>query len=368
MALKISMLASANASGMPPLGLSADFQIWATQHSKQYASADAWQRAFSNYKDNERIIEELNSDPNDPAEYGHTRFSDMKPEEWHATFFGQPMNPEDEQFRGEQMAPSNVAAPAAFDWRDSGAVTDIKDQGSCGSCWAESAVGNIESVWYLSHKNSLSAPVPLSVQQVIECDAHDDACYGGFPSGAFQYVKESGGIALEDDYKYVIDGHTICLANQTFNETCGDGICDDPPLTSWCDTTCSDKKHKYAASITSWNSLPTDEDQIASLLAQNGPVSVAIDASGGGMAAILFPWLQFYKNGVANPKKCTTNLDHAVLLVGFGEDNGVKYWTVKNSWGTSFGEDGYFRLIRGEQKCGVNTLASTAVVGTEQFV
>merc|ERR1712080_680009 len=78
----------------------------------------------------------------------------------------------------------------------------------------------------------------------------------------------------------------------------------------------------------------------------------------------LFPWLKSYKSGVANPKKCTADaLDHAVLVVGMGEEKGQKYWTIKNSWATSFGESGYFRLLRGEGKCGVNTCATTAVIG-----
>jgi hypothetical protein len=124
-------------------------------------------------------------------------------------------------------------------------------------------------------------------------------------------------------------------------------MCDDPPLTNWCDITCEHKKHKKVAKIDGWASLPEDEDDIAKILAKHGPMSVAIDASGGGMG-FLFPWLKSYKKGVANPKNCPEDaLDHAVLLVGFGEDSGQKYWLIKNSWGSKFGENGYFRLLRG---------------------
>merc|ERR1719230_1043750 len=108
--------------------------------------------------------------------------------------------------------------PEAVDWRDHGAVTPVKDQSACGSCWAESAVGNIESRWFLARNASgLKAPVSLSVQQVIECDAHDDACYGGYPKGAYEYILEHGGLASEADYPYQVNGKTICLANQTYN-------------------------------------------------------------------------------------------------------------------------------------------------------
>merc|ERR1711959_476447 len=113
----------------------------------------------------------------------------------------------------------------------------------------------------------------------------------------------AGGLASQVDYTERRNGKTTCLANQHFNETCGDGMCDDPPLTNWCDITCEHKKHKKVAKIDGWASLPEDEDDIAKILAKHGPISVAIDASGGGMG-FLFPWLKSYKKGVANPKNC----------------------------------------------------------------
>lgn len=336
-----------------------EFRTWATEYGKKYRTEGEWRNAYKNFADNEKIIETLNAE--DGATYGHTRFSDMSPHEWKATYFGSAMDPVVGRAGGSDNALIPTSAPDAFDWRTQGAVTPVKDQGSCGSCWAESAVGNMESQWYLANKASMTAPVMLSVEQIIECDANDDACYGGFPKGAFEYVIAHGGLATLADYPNNFESKTICLANQTFNQTCGDGMCDDPPLTSWCDITCSDKTHKSAAKISSWTALPTDEDQIAAYLAEHGPVSVAIDASGGGMG-ILFPWLQFYKSGVANPKHCTKTLDHAVLLVGYGTDSGTPYWTIKNSWGASFGESGYFRMARGQGVCGVNTLATSSVV------
>lgn len=345
-----------------PTWLPNEFQQWAKEHGKQYRSQQAWRQALGNYMSNEEVIKSLNSDPDDDAEYGHTRFSDMSPQEFQAKVFPATMDSAKGKQGGIRAAAQAVMdLPSAVDWRAKGAVTPVKDQTSCGSCWAESAVGNIESQWFIANNATMKAPVPLSVEEVIECDAHDDACYGGFPRGAFQYVIENGGLGAEADYPYDVDGNTICLANQTFNETCGDGICDDPPLTNWCDATCSAKKHKNVAKISSWKALPEDEDQIAAQVATGGPVSIGIDAS-GGVVGILFPWLQFYKKGVAKPKRCTKTVDHAVLIVGYGEDNGQKYWTVKNSWGAKWGEDGYFRLFRGASLCGVDTMATTSVV------
>jgi len=298
------------------------------------------------------------------AEYGHTRFGDLHPWEFRHSHLPRSSMDAAEGLRGgERLDVADVPTdpPAAIDWRTEGAVTPVKDQASCGSCWAESAVSNIESAWYLSNKASMSAPVALSVEQVIECDAHDYACYGGYPKGAYQYTIEHGGLAADADYPYKVNGHTICLANQTYNETCGDGICGDPPLTNSCDVRCSDTTHKAVAKISSWVALPSNEDQIASYLAAHGPVSIGIDASGGALG-VLFPWLQFYKRGIANPGRCTSTIDHGVLMVGYGEEGGKKYWTVKNSWGAKWGEEGYFRLVRGLAKCGITTMATSAIV------
>jgi len=346
------------------------FDLWASEHGKQYGTDAATSHAVTNYLRNEEVIRELNADPDDMAVYGHTQFSDLSPEEWHSKYFGKPMSGKEAGCTGGSSIPvPTTDVPAAVDWVVQGAVSPIRDQSSCGSCWAESATANIEGQFFLANKVSMTAPVPLSTEQIIECDAHDYACYGGFPSGAYKYVIEAGGIASKADYDYNFEGKTLCLANQTFNETCGDGMCDDPPLTSWCDVTCSDSKHKKIAHIDDWASLTENEDDLARHLEEQGPISVALDASGGGIG-ILFPWLQFYKKGVANPKRCTTDsLDHAVLIVGLGEDNGNKYWKIRNSWGQKFGEDGgYFRLLRGAGKCGVNTCATTAIVKPSSIV
>ena len=466
--------------------LETKFNTWTLEHTKSYDTVAQRMKAMGAFIANEFKIQELNSNEDDSAVYGHTRFSDMTPEEFKGQFLGVQAGAIDEHASSvgvtSASAEEQAVTPAAWDWRDQNAVTavrtftwelaaktkwvwsrfertsertnertertqpppcdigsnilssrqmtliamhdrkgcgratstfcppaglpglpdqptispfqnhnlmhlfvtlcvplpppflprrdnQVKDQSSCGSCWAESAVQNIESVHFLattaanssSRSSSSAGPVPLSTEQVIECDPFDYACYGGFPSGAFKYVLKQGGLATQDSYPYDMNGKTICLANQTFNATCGDGICDDPPLTSWCDLTCSASKHDLVAKIDSWTRLDQNETMLAAYLAAHNPISVALDA--GGPLGALLPWLQFYKHGVANPKHCATNSpDHAVLLVGFGTDNGQDYWTVKNSWGQKWGEEGYFRIARGTSKCGINTLASTSVV------
>lgn len=348
-----------------PTWVPAEFRLWAKEHGKHYASEHSWRRALDNYQSNQLIVDELNSDAGDGAEYGHSQFSDLRPYEFQELTFPASMDPVEGKKGGTQAQIPNTPAPAAVDWRAQGAVTPVKDQQACGSCWAESAVSNMESMWYLANKGTMSAPVQFSVQQVIECDSNDkdNACYGGFPKGAYKYVIEHGGITTEAAYPYNVDGHVICLANQTFNETCGDGMCDDPPLTNTCDETCSDEapEHKPVATFSSWHALPSDEDAMAAYVAQNGPISVGIDASGGAIG-VLFPWMQFYKRGIANPRRCTTTINHAVVIVGFGEENSQPYWLIKNSWGMKWGESGYFRLVRGIDRCGIADMATSVVV------
>jgi cathepsin F len=342
---------------------SSGFHAWMAEHGKHYNSDAEFDHAHKNFVETESQIRELNANPEDTAVYGHNKFSDLSVDEWRSQFLGVAASRDRHQecLGGSTLPIPSGDAPISFDWRDHGAVSPIRDQGGCGSCWAESAIGNMEGQHFLVNK--LSTIVPLSTEQILECDEFDTACYGGWPSGAYKSVIEAGGLASHEDYPYRWNGQTICLANQTFNETCGDGMCDDPPLTNWCDISCEAKKHKKVAKIHGWASLSEDEDEMAKILATHGPISVAIDASGGGMG-FLFPWLKSYKSGVANPKKCTEDaLDHAVLVVGMGEDNGQKYWIIKNSWGSSFGENGFFRLLRGESKCGVNTCASTSIIG-----
>jgi len=339
---------------------------------RKYDTHEERMRASATIRENIAIIDQLNADPEDDAEYGISPFADVSPKEFVRDRFPFVFDPVEGR-RGAHLVAADVdpscdghGCPVSMDWRKKGAVTPVKDQSSCGSCWAESAVSNMESQWFLAHRTSMKAPEVLSVQQVIECDTHDNACYGGFPKGAYQYAIESGGLTSEGAYPYKVKGHSICLANQTFNETCGDGICDDPPLTNFCDEKCSQRApgHAPIAKFSSWVALPNDESAMAAYVAQHGPVSVGIDAS-GGIVGVLFPWLQFYKRGIANPKHCTSTINHGVVIVGYGEEEGKKYWIVRNSWSQKFGEAGYFRLLRGAGKCGIASMATSAVAASQ---
>jgi len=200
-------------------------------------------------------------------------------------------------------------------------VNPVKNQQQCGSCWAFATVANIEGAGFVENKKLLS----LSEQELVDCDKVDQGCQGGLPSNAYKdMIKNNLGLELEADYPYTQKGST-CKASQP----------------------------KEKAFIKDWVQISTDEDQIAAALMKYGPLAIGINAGP----------MQWYRGGVANPWSFLCNpksLDHGVAIVGFGVDSGKKYWTIRNSWGATWGEKGYYRIIRGVGKCGLNTMVTSA--------
>lgn len=216
----------------------------------------------------------------------------------------------------------NQKLPDSMDWRDKGCVTEVKYQGSCGSCWAFSAVGALEAQLKLKTGKLVS----LSVQNLVDCSTEkysNKGCNGGFMTQAFQYIIDNNGIDSEASYPY----------------KAMDGKCQ------------YDSKYR-AATCSSYVELPFgSEEALKEAVANKGPVSVAIDAS--------HPSFFLYKSGVYYDQACTLNVTHAVLAVGYGTDNGKDYWLVKNSWGLHFGEQGYVRMARNSgNHCGIASYPS----------
>ena len=201
---------------------------------------------------------------------------------------------------------SEVGVPASVDWRSSGAVTPVKNQGSCGSCWAFSATGAIEGI----NKIKTGTLVSLSEQQLVDCSSSygNNACNGGLMDNAFKYVKANK-LESESDYPYTGKKGTCAYV--------------------------SSKGKVQLSGLT--DVTANSPSQLQAAVAQQ-PVSVAIEADKSVF--------QSYSGGIITSTACGTSLDHGVLLIGYGTEGSQAFWLLKNSWGTTWGEKGYFRVAR----------------------
>jgi len=217
-------------------------------------------------------------------------------------------------------------APASIDWSQKGVVTPIKNQQQCGSCWSFSTTGSVEGAYFLQNKKLLS----FSEQQLVDCSTAqgNQGCNGGLMDDAFQYYITGGKtspLCLETEYPYTATGPNTCDTSKCTSTT--------SVVTGFVDITVG------------------SEDALMSAVALQ-PVSIAIEAD----QAVF----QFYTGGVMDATTCGTTLDHGVLAVGYGTDASTSkpFWKVKNSWGATWGEAGYIRLVRGINQCGLTNAAS----------
>ncbi|XP_037067854.1 procathepsin L-like [Pollicipes pollicipes] len=300
----------------------AEWEDFKATYGKSYADRDEEARRMKAYADNKAYVTKH------MAEYErglHTftvainQFADLNIDEFNALYKGlQPGNitrPERlHQYSGRVQA-------ATLDWRQYGVVTEVKDQGACGSCWAFSTTGSLEGAWALAGHQLVS----LSEQQLVDCSHlfFNLGCKGGRMDNAFRYIHAKGGIMAESTYPYTAVGGS-CHANPAY----------------------------FVAQVKSHHSvLIGSESHLLDALAGHGPISVSIDASHQSF--------QLYHSGVYNEPSCSSLLlDHGVLVVGYGTDNGVDYWIVKNSWSANWGEQGYIKMLRNHNnQCGIATQA-----------
>jgi len=247
---------------------------------------------------------------------GINQFADLTAEEFGVFYRGTRITKE---LNNMIEADVSTAAPTV-DWRTKGAVTGVKDQGQCGSCWAFSTTGSVEGAYFLA-KGSL---VSLSEQNLVDCSGAEgnQGCNGGLMDSAFQYIIKNHGIDTEASYPY----HAV-------------------------DSNCKFNAANIGATISGFTDVGQSESSL--LTASNKqPISVAIDASHSSF--------QLYKTGVYNEPACSpTSLDHGVLVVGYGSENNQDYWLVKNSWGSGWGQQGYIFMSRNKNnQCGIATAAS----------
>jgi len=323
-----------------------------------YSSQEEHKLRLNNFKASLKTIAKLNANSKS-AKFDVNEFADLSPEEFRATKL-MPRKWTAQELAtaclakgvgNTQIYASEVieAIPTSWDWRTTGGkdgkgiVTKVKNQGMCGSCWTFSTTGNIESLFALKG-NPLTE---LSEQVIVDCShgccnvdsekVCNEGCDGGFQWNAFSDIITWGGLQTEEEYPYT--GET---------------------------GTCHSNPKQFIAPIVNYTCFsgpnPADEDQLRAHIHTNGPVAIALDAL----------LLQFYWSGIVDPffpnLECDPNsLDHALLIVGWGQENNwigemTPYWIVKNSWGASWGEEGYFKILRNANMCGIGNAVSTAVM------
>lgn len=283
------------------------FTRFMKDYSKTYETREEFSKRLGIFADNlDRVSEQnrLHVLAGGDAVFGITKFSDLSPEEFKKFYLGYVPSK-----TNKVRTVANVSDVANdIDWTTKGAVTAVKDQGRCGSCWAFSAVAAIESYAKLSGKYSLET---LSAQQVNSCDKRDGGCNGGNTETAYGYVKGAGGIETERDYPYTSGGGST--------------------------GSCKFQSSKIAVTISGYSSHSRGESNLEKAL-NEGPASVCLAASS---------W-QSYRGGIL--KRCDNNVDHCVQTTGYTSEA----WVIRNSWGTGWGESGFLRLARGSDLCKVS--------------
>ncbi|KAA3453112.1 ervatamin-B-like [Gossypium australe] len=280
---------------------------WMVDYSRKYESKLEKEKRLNIFKENLEYIESFNNGGNRSFKLGLNEFADMTQDEFIAAHNGykmqdNPIMPESTSFMYENL--SDV--PTNFDWRDQGAVTPIKNQGQCGCCWAFSAVAAVEGIIQIKTGKLIS----LSEQQLLDCSTNggNQGCSGGWMMNAFEYISQNQGITTEESYPY-----------QQMQETCATQI-------------------NKVATINGYQMVPKNDEEALLKAVTNQPVSVALDGYGQSF--------QFYKGGVFTGD-CGNDLTHAVTIVGYGtSEEGLNYWLIKNSWGETWGENGYMRIQR----------------------
>ena len=323
------MISCASAASIFDATLDGVWKNFKLEHGKEYTTGEEEQLRRLTWEANLKYI---NNHNNEAALGKHTytlkmnKFGDLSSAEFGRMFNGYNMTKMMKKTSASKFVAESKDVPDSVDWRTQGYVTPIKDQGQCGSCWAFSAVASLEG----QHFKASGKLVSLSEQNLVDCSRKEgnQGCNGGLMDQAFTYIKKNKGIDTEASYPYkAVDGK--CKFDAANVGATDNGFKD----------------------IESGN-----EDDLTNAIATVGPISVAIDASQSSF--------QFYSTGVYSDPNCSSSeLDHGVTAVGYGVQNGQKYYIVKNSWAETWGDKGYILMARDSNNmCGIATSASYPLV------
>ncbi|MQM02136.1 hypothetical protein Taro_034902 [Colocasia esculenta] len=296
------------------------FEEWQVKHDKSYHDLGEKQMRFEIFKNNLQFIDEHNRpEHNHSSTVALNHFADLSNEEYRSIYLSPPMNMSElfHNFIPDLDLPTEVDQPqpqASIDWRDMGAVTQVKNQEGCASCWAFTAVATVEGINAIVTGDLIS----LSEQEIVDCDDLGTHCQPGYIQRAYDYIQRNMGIDTDANYPYTAQ-QDVCKADRNQEVT-----------------------------IDGYANAPRNNERALSMRVSRQPVGSAVDASGRNF--------QFYDGGIYR-KACTTNVNHAVTIVGYDSEAGEDYWIIKNSYGDAWGEGGYMKLPRNvadrRGKCGI---------------
>ena len=285
------------------------FSNFQDRFAKKYGSIDELESRFQVFRTNLRNIVIHNLDRSQNFTMGINQFTDLTPEEFKAQYINGGSKRNLGSFGCKSFSSNAAGAPSSLDWTTKGVVNPVRDQGQCGSCWAFATTANAESVWAISKGQLLD----LSEEFLVDCATgagyYNMGCNGGQPDSALKYMINNGQCS-EASYPY------------TSGVTKTAGTCKKCTSAGVSFSSCSDV-------------TPKDQVALKGAVAV-GPVVIAIEAD--------TRYFQSYTSGILDSTACGTSLDHAVEIVGYGTENGMDYWKVRNSWSSSWGEGGYVRI------------------------
>lgn len=307
------------------------FALFQEEFNKTYTFSE-FENRYAIFKDNYYNIHSHNYGKKQNYTLKMNEFMDLTQAEFKQKYIGSGIDLRNSQVKCDvyNYSPDTNKLPESVDWVKDGCVTPVKNQGSCGSCWAFSSTGALEGAWAKKTDKLIS----LSEQQLVDCAGGrygNHGCNGGLMDNAFKYVFDNG-LCTEEEYPYTSNDKNTCKS-----ATCNSSV-----------------------SVVGCSDVEKNNQLALKAAVAHGPVSIAVEAD-----TKIF---QFYSGGVVTDiALCGQNLDHGVLIVGYGVENGLKYWLVKNSWGEGWGQDGYIKLGRSDSTddpgvCGVAKQASFPLV------